>query len=333
MGLFAVLVELTGIFAVSDVRCQPHKHLVFTRTLMGTDVKIVLYAEDSLRAGNVAELAFGRIAELNEYLSDYLVGSELSKLSNTYGQPVRVTTDLWDVLSTAHEISRESGGVFDVTIGPVTRLWRHAIRRGVLPDAIALSEAKEKIGYVFIQLNPENRTVQLNQKKMRLDLGGIAKGYAADQALEVLTKSGYISAVVDAGGDIALGDAPPDADGWEIEVFSMDSRGNKIILNNCGIAVSGDTFKYVEHRGIRYSHIVDPQTGYGVTHQRKVAVIAPNAMIADAWASTYSVMGWESITLNLQEQGNLSVRILEAFGKDYRELSTGKFRKKPIINR
>ena len=323
-----IVVLLTSLAVISDAGGQASSRFAFTRPLMGTDVRVVLYAVDSLEAIKAAESAFSRVEKLNDILSDYLIESELSQLSNTYNQSVTVTEDLWNVLSTAQEIARLSAGDFDVTIGPLTFLWRRAMRRAMLPDSIALRQAMAVVGFDFLQLNASSKTAKLDKKNMRLDLGGIAKGYVADQALEVLVQEGFSNVAVDVGGDIALGKAPPDTDGWSIEVFKGQSEAETVILANCGIAVSGDTYQYLEHQGVRYSHIVDPETGYGVTHERKVAVIAPNAMMADAWASTYSVMDWQTAILNIQDQNILSVRMVEPGMPDSRQHNTGQFKRR-----
>ena len=297
----------------------------FSKPLMGTDVKIVIYANDSLSANNVAESAFSRINELNDALSDYQIDSELNQLSKTYQQTIAVSSDLWSVLYTAQSVSVRSGGAFDVTAGPLTLLWRRAMRRSTLPDKTALDEARNSVSYKYLYLNEQNQTVKLLENNMRLDLGGIAKGYVADQALQVLIDSGYPQAVVDAGGDIALGNAPPSLDGWEIQIFEDDAYSKIMILANCGIAVSGDTYQYLLHNGVRYSHIVDPRTGFGVTHERKVAVIATTAMIADAWASAYSVMDWGKAVVNVQEHQDLHVHLMESNGENSHQIKTGLF--------
>ena len=293
---------------------------------MGTDVKIVFYANDSLEAFNVAESAFLRINGLNHVLSDYQINSELSQLSKTYQQTIAVSSDLWNVLYTAQSVARMSRGSFDVTTGPLTLLWRRAMRRSTLPDLTVLDEAKNAVGYQYLILNEENQTVKLLETNMRLDLGGIAKGYVADQALQILKDNGYPQAAVDAGGDIALGDAPPYSNGWEIQVFEGDQNVEKMVLANCGIAVSGDTYQYLLHDGVRYSHIVDPHTGFGVTHERKVAVIATTAMIADAWASAYSVMGWQNATASVKEHEEMHVYLMESKGEKFHQIKTGMFR-------
>ena len=321
-----VLAIMISLITAVSAGGQTHTRLAFKKPLMGTEVSIVLYAADSVAATEAVELAFARITELNNHLSDYLTESELSRLSNTYDQPVQVSDDLWQVLHTAQEIAHASEGTFDVTVGPLTLLWRRAMRRAMLPDSTDLNEAMTVVGYELLQLDADNQTARLHKDNMRLDLGGIAKGYVADQALGVLVREGFLSAAVDAGGDISLGEAPPNSDGWSIKVFSGESETGEMILKNCGIAVSGDSYRYLDYQGVRYSHILDPETGYGVTHERKVAVIAPSAMIADAWASAYSVMDWQVIPLSIQERDDLSIRIVEPDGTGPRELEMGKFR-------
>jgi len=321
----AMLAFMMSIAVTSVTNSQISSRLTFTKPLMGTDAHIVLYAADSLKATKAVEIAFSRIDDLNNRLSDYLVESELNRLSNTYSQPISVTQDLWYVLAAGQKIASLSKGKFDVTSGPLTLLWRHAMRRSVLPDSTALRKAMAVVGFELLHMNPDTKTVELQKENMRLDLGGIAKGYAADQALEILFQKGFHSAVVNLGGDIALGNAPPDTDGWSIEVFYGESGTENMILANCGIAVSGDTYKYLEYQGVRYSHIIDPQSGYGVTHERKVAVIAPSAMMADAWASAYSIMDWHAGVSNANGQYKLSVRMVEKDVKGGKHLNTGQF--------
>ena len=315
------MILLFGLIVVMDGYSLQSVRFSFTRPLMGTEVNIVLYAVDSLEATRVADNAFVRIEALNRSLSDYLYESELNRLSETHDQWVRVSDDLWNVLFSAQKIARLSDGTFDASVGPLTHLWRQAMERNSLPDVTALQQARSVVGYEFVHMNEVDQTVRLKKKNMRLDLGGIAKGYVADQALNVLAQEGIASAAVDVGGDIALGEPPPNTDGWNIQVF--EEEPNNIVLFNCGIAVSGDTYQYLLVHGKQYSHIVDPKTGYGVTHRRKVAVIAPSAMIADAWASTYSVMEWGSIVSSVQTQNQLSIHIVEM----EKDLQTGRFRR------
>jgi len=294
MGRLAVL-WLLGVGAAPPEHAAWNR-FEFERTEMAVTVRIVLYANDSETANGAAEAAFDRFRQLNDILSDYDPTSELRRLCDTSGEGVAVAVgeDLWTVLHRAQEVSEQSGGAFDVTVGPVVRLWRRARRQKELPPQEMLAEARACVGYQFIRMDPETRKVELLRSGMRLDLGGIAKGYAIDQALVVLREHGITRALVDAGGDVGLGDPPPDKPGWRIGVASLepDSPPSRyLLLSNAAVATSGDTWQYVRIGGRRYSHLVDPHTGIGLTDHSSVTVIAADATTADAWASAVSVMG------------------------------------------
>ena len=264
---------------------------------MGVPFRIVLYAPDKPSAEAGARAAFGRIRQLNTILSDYEDDSELSRLSQTAGsgQAVRVSEELWFVLQRAQKLSERTEGAFDVTVGPVVSLWRKARREQKLPDAARLAQALQAVGHGKLRLDSRRRTVQLLAPRMRLDLGAIAKGYAADEALQVLRRQGLTRALVAGGGDMALGDPPPGKKGWRIEIAPLDVTNAPparfVLLANAGLATSGDLFQHVEIDGKRYSHIVDPRTGIGLTDHSLVTVIAADGITADSLATAVSVLG------------------------------------------
>lgn len=261
-------------------------------------VKIVLYASDERGARKAADAAFDRIARLNEALSDYDPDSELRRLcaASGPGKAVAVSDDLWRVLCHAQTLAERSQGAFDVTVGPLVRLWRRAHRLREMPSDARLDAARDLVGYQAVRLDHAARTVELLQPDMRLDLGGIAKGYMADEATAVLRRHGLTRSLVDAGGDIALGEPPPDKPGWLIGVAPLerDAPPSRFLWLSCrAVATSGDSWQYVEIDGKRYSHIVDPRTGLGLTDHSCVTVIAPDCMTADGLASAVSVLGPE----------------------------------------
>lgn len=277
----------------------------FRHPQMGTVFRLVFYSEkDSQSAALIARKAFDMVDSLNASMSDYLPESELSRLGNTAGsgQAVEVSDDLWRILKLSKEFSKKTHGAFDVTVGPLTRLWRRARNLKELPDSARVKEALELVGFQHLKVKA-NKTVELKKAGMRLDLGGIAQGYAADKCLEILQKNGIRSALADAGGDIALGNAPPGETGWVIQMPSnpngaAQGKSDTLRLSNCGITTSGATFRYLEVDGKRYSHIVDPRTGWGLTHRVLVTVQAPTATEADAWATAISVLGksgWQKL--------------------------------------
>jgi len=263
---------------------------------MAVPVKVVLYAPDAVAATGAADAAFARIHQLNAIFSDYDPESELRRLcdATSEGKYIPVSEDLWRVLLAAQDLSTRSDGAFDVSVGPIVRLWRRARRQRVMPSPERLEEARALVGYRHIRLNPQDRSVQLAKPGMRLDLGGIAKGYAVDEALAVLRRRGIAQALVQAAGDTALGDPPPGEKGWRIGIAPLapDSPPSRILLlANAGVATSGDAFQYVEIDGKRYSHIVDPRTGLGLTDHSSVTIVAPDGMTADGLATTVSVLG------------------------------------------
>ncbi len=184
-----------------------------------------------------------------------------------------------------------------MTQGPVIRFWRDARSKRILPDPSALAAASARSGFRKLHLDPNTRTVMLDQPDMQLDLGGIAKGYAADAALEVLGQMGIASALVAASGDLAFSHAPPGERGWKVGLDSLDRPDapfSRILeLSDAAVSTSGDTEQYFELNGKRYSHIIDPGTGQAVTNGLTVTVIARRGIAADSLATALCVLGLE----------------------------------------
>ena len=264
---------------------------------MGTEFLIVLYSTDEAAATLASRAAFDRVEALNAALSDYDPQSELMRLcERSGGPPVPVSDDLFHVLSRALEVAERSGGAFDPTVNPVGRLWRRARRDGKMPAPETLAKARALVDYRNVVLDSDARTVQLLAPGVKLDLGGIAKGYAADSALKVLSDEHKITrALVAAAGDIRVGDPPPNREGWTVAVAPLraDSAAKTpaLLLANRAVSTSGDAEQYVEIDGVRYSHIVDPRTGLGVVGRSSATVVAPDATTTDALATALSVLG------------------------------------------
>jgi thiamine biosynthesis lipoprotein len=282
-------------FAASIDAAEPSR-FEFEEPHMGTRFRIVLYAADKALAERAAKAAFARVADLNAIMSDYLPSSELTQLGNQFekevGPPVPVSPDLFRVLDRSLEISRLSDGAFDVTVRPLVVLWRQARRTQKLPEPDELKAARALVGYQKIELDAKNKTVRLQTPGMRLDLGGIAKGDAADEMLKTLTAHGVKRALVAAGGDIAVGDPPPGAEGWKIDIAPLPGAKEKrvLLLKNAAVSTSGDAEQFVVIDGVRYSHIVDPRTGLGLTGRRSVTVIAPRGIDADSLTKMASIL-------------------------------------------
>ena len=265
---------------------------------MGTVFTIQLYAPSATIAEVTATAAFQRVAGLERVMSDYQADSELMQLCDQpYGTPVPVSEDLFKVLQVSQRYADLSDGAFDVTVGPYVRLWRFSRKRKTLPSPLELQKAREAVGWKKMRLDEKGRTVTLLAPGMKLDLGGIGKGYAADEALKVLKGKGLNCALVAGSGDIAIGDPPPGETGWVLGIGAIDAPtqvARTVLLRNAGISTSGDTEQFVEIGGVRYSHIVDTKTGLGLTNRLQATIIGPDATTTDALDTTVSVMGVES---------------------------------------
>jgi thiamine biosynthesis lipoprotein len=259
---------------------------------MGTAVRVVLYASSPELAERGRKAAFAVMKEVDDLMSDYKPESELSRLSRAAGKgPQPVSQALFDVLEASIRTAELSQGTFDVTIGPLIRLWRRSRKELQLPSPEEIRAAQALVDYRKLSLDRTKRTAELRQEGMILDLGGIAKGYACDRALAVLKELRLSRALIDTGGGMALGDPPPDKPGWRIGMLGDSSR--VLVLKNCGVSTSGDVEQFVEIDGKRYSHIIDPATGLGLTNQAMATVIAPTGLQSDALDTPICILGPE----------------------------------------
>ena len=263
---------------------------------MGTLVKITVYTSDESSAAKAFRAAFDRIADLDRILSDYKPDSELNQLTaKAVGHPAHVSKDLLTVLAASQELAEATDGAFDVTQGPVIRLWRAARATGRMPEAAALSEAAGRSGFRKLHVNAAAETALLDQADMALDVGAIGKGYAASEALTVLRERGIRRALVAVSGDLAFGDAPPDQRGWRIDIHN-DEPGftgvpRVLELTNAAVSTSGPSEQHVDIDGRRYSHIIDPSSKMGLVNDITVTVIGRNGLDADGLDTAVSVVG------------------------------------------
>jgi thiamine biosynthesis lipoprotein len=263
---------------------------------MGTRFTITLYAPDEASAGRATNAAFKRVEELDATMSDYRETSELMRLCRgSGGRWVKVSNDLLRVLAESQKLARLTEGAFDVTTGPVVRLWRRARRTGEMPDPRSIARAVELTGYEKLRLDVKTRSVRLDKPGMLLDLGGIAKGYAADEAMTALKRLGIRRAMVAAGGDIVVSRPPPGKSGWLIGIAPFGPTDQPpqdyLLLCDGAVSTSGESEQHVEIGGVRYSHIIDPRTGLAVTGHSSVTVVAATGIISDSLATAASVLG------------------------------------------
>lgn len=266
---------------------------------MGSRCSIVIEAQSEPEAAHAAAAAFDEIARIEQVLSDYRADSESMLLTGQDpGNWHPISPILMDVLVRSRDIHNRTRGVFDPTVGAYTHLWRLPGH----PSRESLRDASDRVGFGLLQLDERGSRVRFDQTGIILDFGGIGKGYAAQRAMGILRARGLTIASIDMGGDLVLGDPPSEQpEGWRVQIITGITQTRTEFLSNCAVATSGDLERFYEYNGVRYSHIVDPRTGLGITQRRAASVIAPDGALADALASAVSVLGQEHLD-DLQEQ-------------------------------
>lgn len=316
--------EATGVDLTSGERCHDvNARYEFGDIKMAVPVNIILYAPDETTAKKAADAAFVVFEDIDEKMSDYNPESEVRQLCDREdcGEFHPVSDELYEVLRRSREISELTDGAFDVTVGPIVKLWRRARRQEKPPSEERLAEAMAVCDYQLIELKPAEQDgdrpmVKLGKQGMRIDLGGIAKGYALDRAMDALKKAGIDSALIDAGGDVIVSNPPSDKPNWAIQIAALEEGEKAMLLkaSNLSVATSGDQWQFVKIEGRRYSHIADPKTGMGLTDHSAVSVIAPDAMTADALASAVSVLGPEKGIAVIDSLPDCAARIVRRPG-------------------
>lgn len=319
---------LIYLFLILGSTLNGQDRFEFEHQQMGTQIRLVFYAPNQTVADSVAQVVFSRIDSLNGILSDYIEESELSRLCQHAKRDVIVSHDLYKVLFEAVKISERSKGAFDITAKPLVRLWKKAGNRKTLPTKTEIKNALVTVGYGNIAF-PKKNVVKLKKEGMSLDVGGIGKGYAADEALKILSSFNIKSALIDMGGDIVVGDPPPNKEYWTIAFYYNNGDGKeitkKIKLKNRAIATSGDSYQFMVFDGVRYSHIVNPKTGMALSTGIQVTVIATSGILADGYASAFSIMGVATTREKINELNGLETFITEQGSNEYSQWSSDRF--------
>ena len=289
LTIFAVFV------LVSITADAQESRFSFSEQKMGSPLNIIIYAQDSLIANKQARACFQLIDSLNHIFSNYDSSSELTRINNNAGIAKNIASPLmWELIMQSKQAYIKSKGAYNIAMGPLTNLWRTARRLKQFPTQIQIKNKLILCDFNKIQLNNQDHSIYLSAKGMQLDFGGIGKGYIAQKVIDYLKKEGNTASLVDAGGDIVFGDAPPNKKGWIVGVNQPEKANDllpeKLQLHNISVATSGDVYQFIEHAGKKYSHIIDPKTGYGVTSLRNVTVIANDGADADWLATACSIL-------------------------------------------
>ncbi|HUH48177.1 MAG TPA: FAD:protein FMN transferase [Arenibacter sp.] len=328
MNRIKIFLISIGLF-VFPLFIVAQKKYEFSHQQMGTQIGLIFYASGNIdNAQTIAKSVFQRIDDLNATLSNYIEHSELNHLGKNTDVPVDVSQDLFQILKLSDIYSKKTNGAFDVTLGPLINLWKAVLKQGRIPTGQEITSTLKRTGYRNIEF-PAVRSVILRKTGMQLDLGGIGKGFAADEAIKVLRENGINTALVDMGGDITVSGPPPNKEFWTLGFSYFNEKGeevfNKVKLRDQAIATSGDQYQYTLIDGKRYSHIIDPKSGRALSNRIQVTTIAPNGAMADAYASALSVLGIKEGEKIVKETADLEVFIVEDVPGQYKSWSTPGF--------
>ncbi len=274
------------VFVALQGRAQLQR-FSFSQPKMGSPLTITFYDADSLHAAVTAQQCFNLVDKYVLVYSDYIDSSELNLLcaKSGTGITVQVSAELMDIMLQSKMAFEKSDGSFDITLGPLTKLWRKARKEKKFPGEKMVKEKLALTGFDKIIIDSLQQTILLTQKGMQLDLGGIAQGYIAQKLINFLKENNIANALVNVSGDIAVIGAPPNTQGWVIGINVPQSDkellNQQLLITNKAVTTSGDVYQFLEHNGKRYSHIINPKTGYGITSRRNVTVIANDAATAD----------------------------------------------------
>jgi thiamine biosynthesis lipoprotein len=264
---------------------------------MGTTFSISAYVPDPALSENAIEASFEEARRIDRLLSNYKPESELSGLNlHAAEAPVKVSPELFQLLRICLDISSQSSGAFDITVGPLMKLWGFYRGEGRVPDAREISNTLNHVGYRFVVLNAEQGTVRFSKAGVELDPGGVGKGYAIDRMAEILRRHGIHSALLSAGGSsiYAIGAPPNDPRGWRIEIQDPVNSGKSattLYLKDNSLSTSGGYEKFFKSGGRKYSHLMDPRTGYPVKGMLAVSVVCPRTLDSEIWAKPFYVLG------------------------------------------
>lgn len=289
-----------------------------TLKMMGSRFDITVVAADSISANGYIDTAIGEIDRIEKLISSWDPKSQTSKINQNAGiQPVTVDPELFDLIDRAIGLSRLTDGAFDISYASMDRIWKFDGSMTEMPTESALRKSVARVGYDNILLDKVNSTVFLKKNGMKIGFGGIGKGYAADKAKQLLKSKGVSSGIINASGDMNTWGVQPDGSEWKVAITNPLNKNKAFALlplNNGAVVTSGNYEKFVEFGGKRYTHIIDPRTGYPSSGIISVTVFAPSAELADALATSVFVMGREVGLDRINQMPNIECIIIDDKG-------------------
>jgi thiamine biosynthesis lipoprotein len=276
-----------------------------TASLLGSPFDITVVAIDSIHANDYTNAAIDEVKRIENLISDWIPTTQISTVNNNTGiQPIKVDIEVYELVERALKISKLTDGAFDISYASMDRIWKFDGSMKKMPSKEEIKKSVEKVGYHNVILNSKDTTIFLKNKGMKIGLGGIGQGYIADKIKELLKSKGCESGLVNVSGDISTWGKQIDGNPWTIGIINPMNK-NKVFatfpLEDTAVETSGSYEKYVTFDGKRYSHIIDPRTGYPASGIVSISVFAKQTEMADALATGIFVMGVE-VGLNFVNQ-------------------------------
>jgi len=287
-------------------------------SLLGSPFEITVVAKDTVEGNAYIDIGLAEVKRIENLISDWIPTTPISIINKNAGvAPVEVTDELISLIERSTKISKVTDGAFDISYASMDKLWKYDGTMKEMPSAEAIKKSVEKIGYQKIIIDKDKKTIFLKDKGMKLGLGGIGQGYIADMVKELLYSKGCKAGLINVSGDIIAWGKQPDNTPWKVGIVNPLNK-NKVFamfpLLDSAVETSGNYEKYVTFNGKRYSHIIDPRTGYPATGVVSVSVFAKTTEVADAMATGIFVMGVDAGLSLVNQMKGISCIIVDDMG-------------------
>lgn len=306
------------IFLFTSLQIEAQSTYKRTLRLMGSRFDITVVAKDSTEANSYIDLAVAEISRIETLISSWNPNSQTSKINSKAGiEAVKVDQELFDLIKRSLAITKLTDGAFDISYASMDRIWKFDGSMTEKPSEADIKASVSKVGFQNIELNDANVTVFLKLKGMKIGFGAIGKGYAADKAKSLLIEKGVASGIINASGDMSTWGKQTNGDEWKVAITNPLNKNKAFALlpiTDGAVVTSGNYEKYVNFNGKRYTHIIDPRTGYPSTGIISVTVFAPKAELADALSTSVFVMGKDVGLNRINQLPNIECIIIDEDG-------------------
>lgn len=295
--IFILIIYISTLVSCSKINSKSASPISRTEVFMGTVVRISLYDSDNSK---ILDKAFKKVQEIEQLVSANEAGTEIDAINKSAGKnPVKVSTTTFDIIEKGLEYSNLSNGDFDITVGPLVKLWNMGHEDAKVPTEEEINTTLPLIGFNGLELNKQESTIFLKNENMALDLGAIAKGYTADEVAKVLIENEVNSAIIDLGGNVYAHGTKPSGDNWTVGIQNPFSTRGDIIgtikVSNKTVVTSGIYERYIEKDNVKYHHLLNPHTGYPFDNDiAGVSIITDKSIDADALSTTVFAKGVEN---------------------------------------